>query len=179
MDAETCLRKSTFFPKGRLSLKRHEGNVVSLSSGALAQLMESVLEKGCRFRFCARGSSMTPFILDCDTVEVASLVDTSPRLGEVVAFVRRINDRSRLVLHRVVGRVGTQWVIQGDGKGCCPETASSHCILGRVVAVERDGTTVRFGLGPERQFVAWLTRTQFLWKYVWPIWNRIRSLVRS
>ena len=51
------------------------------------------------------------------------------------------------MVHRVVGRQRTGFVVQGDGNGCTPEIVSSENILGRLVKVERDGRHVRLGLG--------------------------------
>lgn len=132
-----------------------------LSDQALADLMRAVLAKGRPFRFRASGWSMLPFIRDGDVLTVAPLAGPAPRLGEVVAFVR---PRTRkLVVHRIIGRRGATSIIQGDS---VPDhrdgPVSDGDMIGRVTRVERNGRRVRFGLGPERLVVAWMSRLGLL-----------------
>lgn len=121
---------------------------------------------------------MTPFIRDGDTLTIAPLASRPPRLGEVVAFSCPIEKQAKLVVHRVVGRKESGFVVQGDGNGCAPEIVSSQNILGRLVKVERGGRYVSLGLGPERRLVAWLSRTRLLWSLVWPAWCGFRQVFR-
>jgi signal peptidase I len=159
-------------------LKLLEGNTLSLSGQAVEDLLQAVLDKGALFRFRARGGSMTPFIRDGDAITIAPLDGRPPRLGEVVAFSHLDAKQSDLVIHRVVERRGGDFVIQGDGNGLTQEIVPLEVILGRVVKVEHDGRCVRLGFGPERLMVAWLSRTRLLWNFVWPVWNRVRQVLR-
>jgi hypothetical protein len=140
--------------------------------------MQAVLEKGGLFRFCAKGASMTPFVRDGDTITIAPLGNLPPRLGEVVAFRDQMNGL-RPVVHRVVGRHAEGFIVQGDGNGCMPEVAPPELVLGRLVKLERNGRPIRLGLGPERRILAWMSRSRFLWKRIWPAWNRIRPFFRK
>jgi hypothetical protein len=132
-----------------------------LSGQALLELMRAVLARGVPFRFCARGWSMAPFIQDGDVITISPLPQAGPRVGEVVAFVRP--GVGKLVVHRVVDRLGTASFIQGDSR---PEYADGMIapenLLGRVTRIERDGRDVRLGLGPERTAIAWLSRRRLL-----------------
>lgn len=141
-----------------------------LSRAALAELMQAVLARGQPFRFRAGGWSMAPFVRDGDTLCVAPL-RRAPRVGDVVAFARP--GRGGVVVHRVVGRCGAAYLLQGDGlpgdgDGAIPRA----CILGRVTRVERNGSAVRLGLGPERVLIALLSRYGLLH----PLWRGAQRL---
>ena len=124
----------------------------------LARLAAAVLSKGASFRFQARGSSMSPFIKDGDTVTLSPPRDGSARLGDLVAFAP--SKSHRLVLHRVV-RAGEDYVLtKGDNshpdRDFDPPIRQGD-ILGRVTHVERDGKKIRLGRGPERALIAFLS----------------------
>lgn len=128
-----------------------------LSGPALLELMGAVLARGARFRFCALGWSMAPFVRDGDVITVSPLGKELPGVGEVVAFVRP--GAGSVAVHRVVARCGTALLIKGDGvteytDGIIP----AENLLGRVTRVEREGRDVWSGLGPERTVIAWLSR---------------------
>jgi len=75
------------------------------STPAHVELMRLVLGRGRAWRFRALGRSMTPFIRDGDDITLAPVsVERDIRLGEVVAYLRRLPDGRQLVVHRVVGR---------------------------------------------------------------------------
>ena len=137
----------------------------SLSIAALENLMREVLDNGRRFRFQAKGGSMAPFILDGDLVTISPLLDTPPRIGEVVAFSNV--GMGKLAVHRVVSQVQNRYHIQGDN-----QTANGRVliprqnILGRVTLVERGGKIIGFGLGPEKHLIAFLSRKRLLQPYL-------------
>ncbi len=160
-------------------MKLRENDELSLHAAEFAGLMHAVLAKDCAFRFCARGTSMTPFIRDGDIITIAPLAGQAPRLGEVIAVSRFDQNHSDLVIHRIVSRLSRGFYVQGDGISCTQEFVALEQILGRVVQVERRGRTVRFGLGPERRLLAWLSRTRLLWKLVWPVWTRVPPALRK
>lgn len=151
-----------------------KGGELSLSGDALITLMQAVLAKGVRFRFRAKGWSMTPFIRDGDVISVSPLRGAPARLGEVVAFVRPTT--GNLVVHRVIGKRSTALLIQGDN---APDSADGLIpqanVLGRVTTVERGGRSVWLGLGPERLAIACLSRMGLLL----PLRVRVPSAVRS
>ncbi len=155
-----------------------EGKTVTLPNAAAAELMKDVLKKGGLFSFRARGTSMVPFLREGDTLAIAPLENQRPRPGDVVAFSYSTQRGPNLVVHRVVGRQGTAFVVQGDGNGCSPEIIRSENILGRLVKVERDGRRVRLGLGPERGLIAWLSRSRLLWGLIWPVWHQVRKFLK-
>jgi hypothetical protein len=104
---------------------------------------------------------MAPFIHDGDVITVSPLPEGRPGVGEVVAFTRP--EAGNLVVHRVVARLGTASLIQGDSvDGCTDGIIPPENVLGRVTRVERSGRAVWLGLGPERYVIAWLSRAGLL-----------------
>jgi len=98
--------------------------------------VKAVLARGARFRFRARGESMTPFIGDGDTITVAPPGAVAPQLGDVVAFAHPVS--GKLVVHRIVARRGAGYVIQGDNiPGLPDDVVPASAIVGRVLCVER------------------------------------------
>jgi hypothetical protein len=135
--------------------------------------MQAVLARGLPFRFQARGWSMSPFIRDRDVITIVPVNSTSLKIGDIVAFV--VPDSQRLVVHRVVGRRGTELLVQADSAArAADDLVPGSSVLGRVKRVERNGQPVRFGLGTERRVVAFLSRRRVLSLLV----MKVRALVR-
>lgn len=147
----------------------------ALAMPVLVELLRAILDKGKPFRFEATGSSMSPFVRDGDVITVSPLSDLSPRLGDVVAFIRPENEK--LVVHRVVGKRDGFYLIKGDSTTNYTDVIPGANILGRVSRVERNGKRVYLGLGPERRLIAFLTRKELLWLLL-PVWRLVRPVVR-
>ena len=132
-----------------------------LSGCALLELMLAVLGRGVPFRFRARGWSMVPFIRDGDVITIAPFQEKNPNLGDIVAFTRPTE--SRLVVHRIVNRRGSAFIIQGDSVPDHPDGAiPAEELLGKVIRIERNSHRVWLGIGPEKILIAWLSRKNFL-----------------
>jgi hypothetical protein len=130
-----------------------------VTGSVFIELMQAVLSKGRAFRFEAAGISMTPFIRDKDVLTIAPVSSKAVGIGDVVAYRVRQPRGERLVVHRLVGRQGRHYLIQGDlAANLITNTARKSDLLGRVVLIERCGKRVRFGLGPERYLIAALSR---------------------
>lgn len=134
---------------------------MQLSGVALASLMQAVLETGARFRFRAKGISMMPFIRDRDVVTVAPLT-RRPMVGDVIAFLHPQSGKP--ILHRVIERDAHGYWTQGDNSAAGDGWIPSVAVLGIIVAVERREQCIRFGLGPERRLIAWLSPHRRLWR---------------
>jgi hypothetical protein len=132
-----------------------------ISGKALLVLLQAVLARGVPFSFCARGWSMVPFIRDGDVITITPLNGNLPGSGKIVAFIRP--ESGNLVVHRVVGRQGDDFLIQGDsGSDCVDGIVPQENLLGSVKIITRNGRRVWLGLGPERFLIAWLSRTGML-----------------
>ncbi len=88
---------------------------------------------------------MYPFIRDRDVVTVAPLGGRPPLVGDVVAIIHPIN--GRLVIHRVIRRRHSGWLIRGDNCQEVDGVVTIEDILGYVISIERQGRQVRLGLG--------------------------------
>jgi hypothetical protein len=125
---------------------------------------------------------MSPFIRDGDVITIAPLQppDRSPHvpapsslsagnvtevrncdIGQIVAFESALS--RRLVVHRIVGRRESGFLIQGDNlSGPVVDVVRPDDILGRVVRIERGRKRIWLGLGPERYAIAVLSRAGLL-----------------
>ena len=131
---------------------------INLSGPALVALLQAVLARGADFRFRAAGNSMHPFIRGGDILVIAPLPARGPAPGQVIAY--RQAQSGGLVVHRLVGRLGGDWLLRGDNAtGKTGETVATGNLLGVVSSIERNGARRRMGLGPERQLLAWLSRS--------------------
>ncbi len=153
-----------------------KGSELSLSAPALVELLRAVLDKGAPVRFRAKGFSMSPFIKNEDVVTLSPLQNTSPGVGDVIAFVLQGIDK--LCVHRVVGKKGDFYVTKGDNTSEADESVPRENILGFVTRVERDGKEVFLGLGPERFLIAFLGRRGLLLPLILPVWKVIRAMIK-
>lgn len=128
-----------------------KGGSASLSGESLFSLLEDVLKKGVPFRFRARGYSMSPLIKDGDIITIAPLVN-NPSLGDIIAF----RHHGKSFVHRIVGRKGDAYLIQGDNNIGLDGLVPKSQILGRLIRIERNERKVYLGLGPERFIIALL-----------------------
>jgi signal peptidase I len=145
-------------------------------SEVLPGLVKEILSKGAECRFQAKGHSMSPFIKDGDIVTISPLTNSSPGLGDVVAFNRPENEN--LIIHRVVEKRNNDYYVRGDNLPEADGLVQARDILGYVNKVERNGKNVRVGLGPERFLIALLNRKGLLIPLLSPIRKVIRSFIR-
>ena len=143
----------------------------------LMELIQSVLGRGSCIKLRAKGYSMDPFIKDEDVLTLSPMEAGKPGFGDVIAF--KIHENSRIVIHRVIRTSADSCLVKGD---CCSEPdglISRKDILGLVSGVERDGRKVRFGLGPEKVPIAFLSGKNRLWPLGGLLFDRSawRSLV--
>ncbi|MFC2043560.1 S24/S26 family peptidase [Chloroflexota bacterium] len=103
-------------------------------------LADEVLSKGDTLRFRARGISMQPFIHDGDILEI------QPNGGVIFSTTDIVlckSPQGHLVAHRVMGTEMEdgrgRLIIQGDALGRPDGSINPGEVLGRVVAVIRDG----------------------------------------
>lgn len=145
-----------------------KGGELWLSNIAQRELLSGISERGASMRTTVRGFSMFPFIRDLDVVIISPMNGRPPVVGDVVAFTRPEN--GRLTIHRVIANLGTGWLVKGDNCDEADGVVTQDHILGKVIAVERNGRNVRLGLGAESVWVAALNRGHSL--------NRLQRLFR-
>ncbi|HLD47920.1 MAG TPA: hypothetical protein VJA64_08850 [Desulfobaccales bacterium] len=158
-------------PLPKPSLYAVPGGVHALSGKALEEFLRAVLAKGASFRFEARGLSMHPFIKDQEVITISPVQRSRLYCGDVVAFCHP--ETGRLTVHRIVKKNAQDFLLRGDN---CPEADGlipAASLLGRVTEVRGKNRIRRLGLGPERFFLALLSRYALLQ----PILNRIHQVL--
>jgi len=144
-----------------------------LESDGFESLVDEVLSKGDTLRFRARGISMQPFIHDGDILEIQP---NEGKLFRTTDIVLCKSPTASLVAHRVVGTEMEdgrgKLIIQGDALGQPDGNIDPGDVLGRVVAVIRDGEYKRVDT-PFMRFAG------HLWIRIAPTGRQIRNnLVR-
>jgi len=153
-----------------------KGSDLSLSGRGLVELLQAVLQKGAPVRFQAKGFSMSPFIKNKDTVTISPLKRKRPGLGHIIAFVHP--ETEGLCIHRIVRKKDGIYVTKGDNISETDECVPRENILGFVTGVERDGSPVFLGLGPERFLIAFLGWRGLLFPLLFPLWKVVRPFLR-
>lgn len=104
------------------------------------ELNRALLEEGKSVRFQAKGWSMHPFIRNGDFITVSPIENSSIKVGDVVFYSTAGN---RFIVHRVINKYAKDgsltMLIKGDACFGPPESVNSQNVLGKVVAIERDG----------------------------------------
>lgn len=154
------------------------GLELKLSGSSLTGLMEAVLARGASFRFQARGHSMAPFIRDGDILTVAPVAADGGRIGAVAAIVNPA--RGSLIVHRIVDRTGqsgaeADFVIKGDNCRQADGAFAADSLAGLVTRVERRQKKAWYGGGPEKTFIAFLSRTGLLNTLILPVLRKTKN----
>jgi len=118
-------------------------------------LLEGLLRDGLSARLEVTGRSMAPFLRSGDRVTVKPADADRLSLGDVVVFIA---GGQALTVHRIVGWSGEAIRPRGDMARQEDAPLARHEVLGVVTRVEREGRRLRLGLGPERSFIARLSR---------------------
>ena len=121
---------------------------------------------------------MAPFIRNGDIICISPIANNDPSIGEVVAFTQP--ETNKLIVHRIIGKQSTSYIIQGDNAPECPDSAiTRENILGRVTSIEREGKRLSLGLGPERYLIAYTSRTSWFLQVLLRIAKTFRNIALS
>jgi len=127
---------------------------------ALADLVREGLGRVGRATFTTRGGSMRPFVVHGTTVHVEAVDASAVRPGDVVVFARGVE----LVAHRVLRHRRKEgrriFVTKGDVLAAPDEPVAEESLVGRVVAIERNGHVLRLDTPGSRflgRTVAWFS----------------------
>lgn len=104
---------------------------MNIDSHIIYQMAEERLAAGGNVRLQFLGRSMWPTIRESDTL-VLSPLQGEPTVGDVLLF----HHNGRRVVHRLVGREGAVYIMQGDNNYGTEQVGRAD-ILARVAAVER------------------------------------------
>lgn len=110
----------------------------------LLKLSRDILEKGRSIRFQANGWSMRPFIRDGDFIVVSPVKSSSIRKGDVVFYSDAEN---KIIVHRIIRKYKKNdritVLIKADASFGSSEKVEIQNVLGKVVAIERNGREKR------------------------------------
>ena len=120
--------------------------IAHLRNADLIELSKDIFRKGKSIRFQAKGWSMRPFIRDGDFIVVSPIEDSSIKTGDVVFYLTTEN---KVIVHRVIKKYKKDkdnrimMFIKGDAAFSSPEKTEMQNVLGKVIAVERNGRKKR------------------------------------
>ena len=106
---------------------------MEIDSRIVYEMAEERLAAGATVKICFGGESMLPTLSKTDSVILAP-IDGEPRVGDVLFF----HYHGMRVVHRLVGREGDYYIMQGDNNYATERVLRSD-LLARLQAVERQG----------------------------------------
>ena len=127
-----------------------------LTKPGIGELIRSLLADGIPCRLRTKGNSMSPFIQDDDVVTILPPSNASPTLGKIA--VCHSPEVGSVVIHRVIATGNGQVTTKGDNCSFPDMPTAVADVLGCVSIIERHGSHVRLGLGPERLVIAAFSR---------------------
>jgi signal peptidase len=119
---------------------------VPIRDSDLLELSKDIFKTGKSIRFRAKGWSMRPFIRDGDFIVVSPVEYSLIKTGDVVFY---LTAKNKALVHRVIKKSKKDkddritMFIKGDATFSTPEKTDTQNVLGKVVAVERNGRKKR------------------------------------
>jgi len=119
---------------------------VNIRNTDLLELSKDIFGKGKSIRFQAKGWSMRPFVRDGDFIVVSPIENYSIKTGDVVFY---LTPENKVIVHRVIKKYKKDKdnritiFIKGDATFSSPEKVEMQNVLGKVIAVERNGRKKR------------------------------------
>jgi signal peptidase I len=110
--------------------------------GAFVDLVCDLLGRGYGVRCRVTGGSMFPTFRAGEAITVAPMTPGGVRLGDIVLFASRWGVTAHRVVRVTRGREGCVIITRGDALETFDAPVDASAVLGRVVAVERRGSTV-------------------------------------
>ncbi len=150
-------------------------SLAPLNNSDLLKLSGDLLNRGTSIRFQAKGFSMRPFIREEDFITVSPIENSSISIGDVVFFV---SADDQIIVHRVIrkykkdGRVTL--VVKGDASFGSPENVDIQNILGKVVAIERNGRERRLDTKLYRIIGLFFAGISPFNRWIYPIGSRVK-----
>jgi signal peptidase len=130
------------FPLPLIPSRQGRGEFIG-GEDLLSQLSGDLLNLGLGVRFRAPGTSMHPTIRHGDVITVEPVAPGNLRKGDIILC--RL--QSGLIAHRIVNieereGCGVTFILQGDASISCDAPVKQEQILGKVVCLERDHSTI-------------------------------------
>ena len=124
-------------------------------SEILCEMSTTLLRRGTRVRFHAKGQSMQPTIRDGEVLTVVPIAPSDVQRRDIILY-RAV---SGLIAHRVVEITKKQghavaFTLRGDALGTCDAPVPAEQLLGKVIAVTRGNHQVDVA---SRRAIRWHT----------------------
>ncbi len=133
-----------------------------IANEVLLEEAAALMNEGREVTFTPQGNSMLPFIRGgMDPVSLRKLPAVA--VGDIVLA----RFPGRYILHRVIALDGNAVTLMGDGNIAGTERCRLEDILGTVVAIERNGKSVKPADGK------WWRRLRPLRRYILAIYRRV------
>ncbi len=138
------------------------------------EISKEILREGSLLRISTVGSSMYPVSRSGDIITVRPTRAVDVSAGDVILY----NAGRRMVAHRLVSKrkENNQVVLicQGDTFMRPDPSIQPEQVLGKVVAVSRNGRTIRLDTAKSRLIGLFLTKTSPLRPWLYPILRELR-----
>jgi hypothetical protein len=105
---------------------------------AAPHLVAGVLRASGEARLRVLGGSMYPVLRSGETITVQACEADTLEIGDLLL----VRDGDRLFAHRLVARTASTLVLRGDSHWHADPPRPLSSLLGRIVAITRDGVTV-------------------------------------
>src|SRR5271165_820328 len=133
-------------PQWRPSAVRMRKPIVKRNSAQFAAICDALLLRGANIRFRANGLSMRPNILNEDAVTIAPVEQESLRRGDVALTCGKDGFR----VHRVAGADKATGSLVTRADAGQENDATTDRVLGKVIAIERNGRTYSYAAASQR-----------------------------
>lgn len=143
------------------------------------KLSNEILNKGNNLRFQAKGLSMHPFIKNGEVIEIKPISSSEIEIGDIV-FYR--SSWGGMVAHRVIRKQQkAEKVIlltKGDSVPVSDEEIYPEQVLGKVIAIERNGSKIILNKGLLNKFksLVWVKISPHSW-WIYPIFGKFKQIV--
>ncbi|RZB30194.1 MAG: hypothetical protein SRB1_02474 [Desulfobacteraceae bacterium Eth-SRB1] len=154
-------------------------NPILLNKSDLLKISSNLIEKSASIRFRAKGFSMRPFIQDGDLITVSPLRNSPVKVGDVVLY-KTADDRA--IVHRVIRKTRIDskaaFFIKGDAAFDQPEKVNAKIVLGRVVAIERNGRKRNLDTKFYHIIGLFFAGLSPLSRWIYPVGSKIKNIVK-
>jgi signal peptidase I len=148
---------------------------VNLTGTDFLGLSRDILEKGKSVRFQAKGWSMRPLIRDGDFILVSPVENSTIKTGDVVLYSATGN---KVMVHRLIGKYKrkgrTEVLIKGDATLSPPEKMDIQNVLGKVVAIERNGRKKRLDTKLHRLIGLFVSGISPFSRWIYPLGSVVK-----
>jgi signal peptidase len=133
-----------------------------LHTEILCEMSTTLLRRGIRVRFAAKGQSMQPVIRDGEVITVIPVAAAEVKRRDILLY----RTPRGLIAHRLVGikrhqGLAAVFTLRGDATCTCDAPVQAEQILGKVVSVQRGNRDIDMASWPAtrgHRIGAWASR---------------------